>query len=219
VSVQAVARRAGLQRVIIAAALGALVGVFGTATLARAQEPASFPFGATVVLLPVQSVLPEAGGAWPGGAESVQAALDAMGAELAFAFGERRAAVHWAMPDAVSARAARNPMLGVDPRQVAFQGLLKPIEGQIYEPLHGQLRKLAALFGTRFVVLPLVLHVVPEPEDPARGRAALLIAMIDVRRSQVLWHGEVAGDVVSLDSPALLATLAARVASALAGSE
>ncbi len=44
------------------------------------------------------------------------------------------------------------------------------------------------------------------------GRAVLLLTLIDIRRSEVLWHGEVRGDPAPSDSSALFATLAERVA-------
>ena len=50
-----------------------------------------------------------------------------------------------------------------------------------------------------------------DPEEPI-GRAVLVLVLIDIRRSQVLWHGEVRGDPAPIDSSALFATLAARLA-------
>ncbi len=109
--------------------------------------------------------------------------------------------------------------------------------GQLYEPLHSQLRRIAALFDARFIVVPLRLGFEPltstrdEIEEAAEGdgqatdgdkqatkeaeqagQAVLLVAMIDIRRSAVMWHGHIKGDPASVHSPALLATLANRVA-------
>jgi hypothetical protein len=47
-------------------------------------------------------------------------------------------------------------------------------------------------------------------------RASLLLAMVDIRRSDVLWLGEIVGDPGMADSGSLLATLAGRVAGELA---
>jgi len=194
---------------------------------ARAQasdEAPSFPFGVPVVLVPLQSVIPSPDGRFPGDAPTETESIGAVNAELAFAFAERRGAEKWAMPAAVVRRARRNPLLRIDPERLAFQGLLVPIEGQIYEPLHRQLRALAALFDSRFVVLPLFLRVVADPPaaegaaPPGTVHAVLRVAMIDVRRSELLWHGEIAGESGAPDSPALLATLAAAVARRLAPS-
>lgn len=196
------------------------------------------PAGVAVVVLPVQSVRPTAGGAWLGGNLSSSSTLEALSAELTFAFAEERGAKKWAMPGQVVDRASRNPLVGVDPNRLAYQGLLgKPdTSDQLYEPLHGQLRKLAALFGTRFVVLPLAVwyrsEPVSEPVDSVaslaggpqaeapkpKGRGVLLLALVDVRRSAVMWHGTIEGDLADLKSSALLATLAQRVAHQLSPS-
>lgn len=205
------------------------------------------PTGVTLVVMPVQSARPTPGGAWPGGAPSMEATLEALGAELAFAFGEERGAERWVMPDEVVDRTRRNPVVDVDPARLSYHGLLRKPKAreQLYEPLHGQLRKLAALFGSRLVLLPLAVWYEAEPppegdgaaasdaagaadEPPvepgasgvasARGRAVLLMALVDVRRSAVLWHGTMEGGLAEPASPALLATLAQRVARQLAPS-
>lgn len=203
-----------------------------------AQDTAPrLPFGSAAVVLPVQSALPTPGGSWPGHAATEEASLRAMDAELAFALAERRAARDWALPENLRRRVARNPTLAVDPDRVAYQGLLQEPDRreQIYEPLHGELRTLAALSGTRFVVLPLRLRLAPAAEmadaagSPAtasdaldvpaacaegasRRRPELLLALIDIRRSLVLWHGTVQGRPGCPESGGLLAELAATVA-------
>lgn len=202
------------------------------------------PGGVPVVVLPVQSARPTAGGAWPGGAPSEETTLEALGAELAFAFADRRGAREWFMPGDVVARAERNPVVRVDPTRLSYQRLLRPPKEQerLYEPLHGQVRKLAALFGSRLVLLPLAVWFEAEPPpgetadpaaaeppaedagsrgaatDPDRGRAVMLLALIDVRRAAVLWHGTLEGGWAEATSPALLATLAQRVARELSPS-
>lgn len=198
-----------------------VLAIAAGATPAYAQEAAPrLPFGVPAVVVPLQRAAPGPGGAWPARARSEEDAARAFDAELAFALGERRGADAWALPEAVRRRVERNPTTGVQPHRLAFQGLLAAPDRreQIYEPLHGQLRKLAALFGTRYVVLPLALHVRPaDGETPAcegadAERADLLLALIDIRRSAVLWHGTIAGRPACPGSGALLALLAANVA-------
>lgn len=206
---------------------------------ARAQEQSipQFPAGVPVVVFPVQSAAPLVDGSWPGDQLSLDKTLETIDAELAFAFGETRAGEYWVAPRQVVAQVQRNPMIGVDPERLAYQGLLsKPkSEEQLYEPLHGQLRRVAALFDARFVVVPLRLGFEPlapadgstdgDDGDPSpdavqpaaendqqAGKAVLLIAMIDIRRSAVMWHGTIKGEPSAVHSPALLATLAGKVA-------
>jgi hypothetical protein len=118
---------------------------------------------------------------------------------------------------------------------MAYQGLLeKPDKRkQIYEPLHGELRSISALFDTRYVVLPISLFVEADSVGPDASHAAssaalngseptyrahLLLAMIDIRSSTIVWWGEIAGEAGVADSPALTASLAERVAEAVAPS-
>jgi hypothetical protein len=216
--------------------LGALaVGVFpGVGTAQNADMP-RFPFGTPVVFVPVQSVKPLPEGGWPGGTAGEEDALRAMDAELEYALGATRGAEDWALPADVIRRVDRNPMLRTDPSRMAYQGLLeKPDKRkQIYEPLHGELRSISALFDTRYVVLPISLFVEADPVGPDAShadssaalngseptyRAHLLLAMIDIRSSTIVWWGEIAGEAGDADSPALTASLAERVAEAVAPS-
>lgn len=223
--------RRGVARGMVACA--ALCLATGADSAAALQEGAPrLPFGSVAVVLPVQSSAPSVGGSWPGLAVSEERALRALDAELEFALAERRAATDWALPADLRRRLERNPTLDVDPERVAYQGLLAAPDrrDQLYEPLHGQLRTLAALFGTRFVVLPLRVSSRPAAvadADAGRSpgasaetcragappeRAELLLALIDIRRSAVLWHGTIRGPRGCPEAGALLAGLAAEVA-------
>lgn len=220
----------------VAVALWAPSAVFAQEAIPR------FPFGTPVVFFPVQSVQRLPDGGWPGGERGEEETLRALDAELAFAFDGRRGAEGWALPDDVVRRVERNPMLRMDPRRLAYQGLVEEPDrrDQIYEPLHGELRAISALFDTRYVVLPIALRAIPEeagaeagadvpgeerrsgepgtgPSAP-RARAGLLLALIDIRSSTVVWHGEIEGLPAPANSPALLATLAERVAALVAPS-
>lgn len=223
-----------------AIALASLLVSVGSLAGQDLEPVPTFAPGGNAVLLPVQSVRPLPSGAYPGGVRSQRAAREAITAELSFAFAEAEdGAGTWKLPADVIRVMGRNPTLHVDPEHLAYQGLIsKPKDlkrYQVYEPLHGQLRAISAMFDTRHLVLPL--QVAYEPYDPAAkpdekdappppepvsvetadpgepiGRAVLVLALIDIRRSQVLWHGEVRGDPAPIDSSALFATLAARLA-------
>jgi len=213
--------------------LAALVTLVGASPAAAQDALPRFPFGTPVAFVPVQSVQPLPGGGWPGGEPGEEETLRAMDAELTFAFDGRRGAEGWALPDDVVRRVQRNPMLRLDPRRLAYQGLLDEPDrrDQIYEPLHSELRAISALFDTRYVVLPIALRAGPADADAeesgveseagpsvAEARARLLIALIDIRSSTVVWHGEIEGLPALPASPALLATLAERVAALVAPS-
>lgn len=194
----------------------------------------SLPGGVPVVLLPVQSAVPLPSGAWPAGASSREALLEQANAEIQFAFEELGpGAADWHTPQEIVDLAARNPTLNVEPRRVAASLLQSTVKGdRIPAPLHGQLRRISALFDTRYMMIPLTLgweadstatagDSTPEPDSAAgpggpeartTGRAALDMALVDIRRGLVMWRGTLYGDRAPRDSPALLATLAARLA-------
>ncbi|MDH3732544.1 MAG: hypothetical protein OEU54_03380 [Gemmatimonadota bacterium] len=203
------------------------------ASAVAAQAVPTIPAGVPAVFLPVQETRPTAGGAWLAGSVTDDEAIALLDAELAFAFGEERGADSWAMPEDVKARLERNPMLKVNATQLAYHGLLAPPRDdilQIYEPLHTQLRQIAALFDARIVVLPLASYYVPPTEEekeaaleagseePLMGHAVLLTAVIDIRRSAVLWHGAIPGGRAEATSRAVLTTLAIEAAKWLAPS-
>ena len=212
-----------------AAALGACfaAGLLPGAGAAQEDERIpTIPSGVAAVLLPVQESRPTAAGAWPGGAGSERNTVDLLNAELAFAFGEEKGTEFWAFPDAVAQRLRRNPTIRVDAGRLSYHGLLRePDErAQIYEPLHSQLRQIAALFNARIVVLPLSVYYRPPTEEerlaasesgasePPLGRAVLLTAVIDVRRSAVLWHGTIESQPGEPGSRGVLTTLALNAA-------
>ena len=183
------------------------------------------PGSAPVVLFPVQSAVPSPD-AGAGAVAAGRDAIDLLNAELVFAFGEEAGARTWSLGPAVEARLARHPTIGVDPRRLAYRGLLRdPGRRQLREPLHTQLRQVASLFDARLVVLPLSVWYRPAAADepapaasPTAARAVLLLAVIDVRRSAVLWHGTIEGGVHDPASAGALTTLALRVADQLAPS-
>lgn len=194
----------------------------------------SLPGGVPVVLLPVQSAVPLPSGAWPAGASSRGALLEQVNAEIQFAFDELGpGAAEWHTPQEIVDLAARNPTLNVEPRRVAASLLQSTVKGdRIPAPLHGQLRRISSLFDTRYMMIPLTLgweadstatagDSTPSPDSAAgpggpeartTGRAALDMALVDIRRGLVMWRGTLHGERAPRDSPALLATLAARLA-------
>lgn len=222
-------------RIAGTAGRGSVAALILVAAPLAGQDTAServptIPNGVPAVIFPVQSTVATLGGAWVGGMSSARATIDRFNAELEFAFGEEEGARGWAMGPEVESRLERNPMIKVDPRRLSYHGLLREPEAhsQIYEPLHTQLRQVAALFDARIVVVPLtVWYRGPSEEERAAaeaegveplGRAVLLAAVIDVRRSAVLWHGIIEGDPAEATSRATLTSLAFRVAGQLAPS-
>ena len=163
-------------------AAAAMVATAVTPLAAQQLDPIpTFAPGGNAVLLPVQSVKPLPTGAWPGGVRSHAQARETVTAELTFAFQEaEEGSSTWALPAEVIDVMDRNPILHVDPEHLAYQSLLDKPKNlrryQVYEPLHGQLRAIAAMFDTRHVALPLAVwyepYVPPDSTGTDRGAAA-----------------------------------------------
>lgn len=227
-------RRGGA--VVLAAGL-----LFAAAGAGRAQEKERvprIPSGVSLVVTPVQSVAPLPSGSWPGGADTRREALAAVNSEMDFAISEEPLARRWTPPAEVVEQVGRNPLLDVDPRHLAYRGLLaERDEPRLYEPLHGQVRKLSALLDARLVAVPLRLWYAPADtaaageaggdaggrDRPAEasggaGRAVLRVAVVDARSGRVLWKGTIVGDPAPGGSSAALATLARNFVRTLASS-
>lgn len=224
-----------MRRGVLLAPVLALTLTAAAAGQERGAGVPALPSGVPAVLLPVQSAAPLPSGAWPAGAASRDDLLERVNAELEFAFAEEGAdASAWHTPAEVEERAARNPSLGVEPGQLAVEVLAGRGGGErVPAPLHGQLRKLGALFGARYLMLPLGLGWTaagtgPEGAEPdstppdsaggpggpdrrTTGRAALELALVDIRSGEVMWRGTLHGRPAPRDSRALLATLAERL--------
>ena len=221
---------ARLSRRVVAGLLPLLWAAGLAAQDGRSGRAPRLPAGVPVVVLPVQSAVPPGAGMRVGDAAGGPETIDLLNAELAFAFGEEAGAGTWSLGPAVEARLARHPTIGVDPGRLAYHGLLRdPGRRQLHEPLHTQLRQMASLFDARLVVLPLSVWyrqgvaadpvpARPHGASPTAERAVLLLAVIDVRRSAVLWHGTIEGGAHDPASPSALTTLALRVAGQLAPS-
>lgn len=161
--------RPPVRRGIGTACLAAAALLAAAGPLRGQDKVPRIPSGVPLVLTPVQAILPTASGAFPGGAKTRSAALEAVDAEVDFAVSEEPRANKWASPSRVVRAAGRNPMLDVDPRQLSSRGLTVDDGGRyLYEPLHGQLRSLAALLDARMVALPLVVWYRP-PEEREDG--------------------------------------------------
>ena len=82
----------------------------------------------------------------------------------------------------------------------------------VKDPLYGEIRLLAALFDTRYVLWPLEIYY-DEDEKSGEGRLAFRTFVLDARKGQVLWYGVIAGDAEDEPaSPAALASLGQRFA-------
>ena len=141
--------------------------------------------------------------------------LRALDDEIGFALRERGLAGRWILPADAARMAKRNPTFGIDAYALdAGQmraGVRRGDPPDIPVALAQQLRTLVALGGegTRLALVPGELRF---GGAPGAGRAVLHVVLVDTRRAQVAWEGDVYGDPVDRFSPALLASVAGNLA-------
>jgi hypothetical protein len=168
-----------------------------------------------VAVLPVYAVrvMPDLN--WSVGRPAdVQTTLDA---DIVAAFEERGIRRQWTFPEELDASYRRNANYATDPRRFAEEPLRAPAlpaEMRLPEPLASQIRTLVALQpDMRLVLAPVELKLEP---TTGGGRGVLRVVLIDARTSTVRWSGDFASDAATAFGPAITATIAARLAAAVA---
>jgi len=169
-----------------------------------------------LAVLPTYAVRLMPGLAWSiGRPDDVKHEVDA---EIASAFDERGLRKQWVFPEDLAASFRRNSTYAADPYALAEEPLRAPSlrpDARLAEPLASQIRTLVALHqDVRLVLAPVELRL--EKAGSTTGRGVLRVVLIDARLSSVFWTGEIASDTTSTFSPAIAATIAARLASAVA---
>lgn len=217
-----------LRRLRSAATLVLLLGtLLASITCAQSPAPSNTPavlpplarFSDQVVLvLPSRYIATGDSLGWSAGVGDAAALLRQLDAELAFALGERSVGASWIFPERLVTAARRSAGLAPDPYSVDASALRPPVPRRgppdLREPLGSQLRALAALTDARYALIPVELRF--ERTSTDRGRALLHVVLADVRLAQSVWRGDVASDPASALSPALAASLAARLTDLIA---
>lgn len=167
-----------------------------------------------VIVLPTQSVASGDALGWraaSGGERVLIPALDA-GIEAALA---ERGLTTWVYSSALQRAAKRNPTYVTDPSAIRalepVRAVIRKPDDSFAEPFATQLRSLAGVSDARYALIPLELRLESIP-NATSGRAVLQAAVVDARGSRVVWVGDVAGDAHASYGPAVLASLARRVA-------
>ncbi len=180
---------------------------------AAAQGALSAFANQRVVVMPVQGIRGDSGGALPG-AEALKRALDD---SLAAAIAATGIGKGWGYAADVVRSAKRNVMYTGDPYALGTQSLGRPtakVGDALSEVVAGNLRPLLALGDSRFALVPV--QVVVERQG-ARMRARLRLVLVDGRSAQLLWTRELVGEAASgLSDPVLFNSLTALVAALIA---
>lgn len=169
-----------------------------------------------MLVLPVQYLTFADSLGWSQNAPPSRAYLNTVDDEIAFALEQRGLKGRWTMvPDLVRS-VARNPGYAPDPHSLAAAAIRIGAKGagfELPEPLASQLRSLIALTDARYVLFPVELKLTG---SGGYGHAILHLVVIDARRSQVDWTGDLAGAAVAKFSPAIAADLASRLGDLIA---
>jgi hypothetical protein len=167
------------------------------------------------MVLPAQGTLGVDSLGWRSKVGSDRDLLTALDVAIEGAMSDRGLKSQWVFPPAMDRAAKRNPTYVADPYSMraleAVRAALRKPQDPLGEPFASQLRTLAGVSDVRYAFAPFELRIEPIPGS-ANGRAVLHAAVFDARGSQLLWTGEVAGDGQPQYSPAVLGTLAQRVA-------
>ncbi len=186
------------------------------ASVAHAQRPLERLAGEQMVVLPVQYLTFADSLGWSQGAPSTRSFLTTLDDEIAFALSERGLKSHWMMAPDLERTVARNEGYAPDPQALAageIRSGQKAAEWQLREPLASQLRALLALTDARYALFPVEMRITG---SNGSGHAMLHLVVIDVRRSQVQWSGDLAGASMTKFSRAIAADIASRLADLIA---
>ena len=122
---------------------------------------------------------------------------------------ERGAATDWIVPADLMKAYERNRTYAQDPYRLAVDAIRQPTfeTGQKYgEPLSSQLRTMIALqTDARFVLVPIDLRLYQT------GRTRLRLALLDPRKAESVWVGQIVSDSGSAQTKAGISQVARRV--------
>jgi hypothetical protein len=170
-----------------------------------------------VVLLPTYSARIAPNLAWSsavGRLVDVQRTLDA---DLLAALDERGLRKMWIFPEDLAQSFRRNASYSTDPYTLAEDPLrssMLAVDQRLPEPLASQVRTLIALHeDARLVLAPVELRF---ESAGTGGRGVLRLVLIDPRMSVIRWIGEVASDPAPSYGPVISASIASKVANAVA---
>lgn len=178
------------------------------------QPPLSPMASQRVMVLPVQ-LLKADSGAWVDQSkwEKFRRELDD---SIGSAIANRGVGKTWRYAADVVKIAKRNPEYVNDPYAMGVQPM-RSVKYKIGDPIpdlfNNNLRLLIGIADTRYVLLPVEIYFA---RKDAQQIAVLKLAMVDGRGGTFVWMGEVGTDPAAAMSPALINSLAARVADLVA---
>jgi hypothetical protein len=184
------------------------------AAVNRPQPPLSPMASQHVMVLPVQMLRADSG-AWIDQSkwEKFRRELDD---SIASVISNRGVGKTWKYAPDVVKIAKRNPEYVNDPYSMGVQAM-RTVKYKIGDPIpdlfNNNLRLLIGIADTRYVLLPVEIWFA---RKDALQIAVLKLALVDGRGGSFVWMGEVGTDPATAMSPAVINTLAARIADLVA---
>jgi hypothetical protein len=202
------------RRAFAAAVISSVTAATLAAQAPRAQPPLAQFVAQRIVVMPVQLLRADTGSlVTPARWSAFRLELDD---SIGSAIAERGVGKKWAYAADVARAAKRNAAYVGDPYSLGVQPLRNAIYkggDKIPDVFGSNLRSQIALGDTRFALVPVELIFV---RKGAEQRGVLRLALVDGRGGLFVWVGDVASDPATFLTPALVASLAARVADLVA---
>jgi len=127
-----------------------------------------------------------------------RAAAVALGDSLIFeAFQTRAPEITWVPPAELRRLARRSPGMMSNPDQMGQAMLRSPKLKRIPDQLGTSLRRMVAIAGGRMVLVPAAVAFNRTPSG--QTRAEISLALVDTRRSEVVWRSVAAGESTTPD--------------------
>lgn len=171
--------------------------------------------GLKVMVLPAQGVVQIDSLGWRTAGGGDRVLLATLDSALADSLSGRGLGALWIFPPALRRSVSRNPTYLADLSTMraldAVRVALRKRDDPLAEPFASQLRALAGVSDARYAFIPLEIRFAPILPGTS-GRAVLRSAVVDARGAQLVWVGDVLGDPAPSYGPAVLASLAQRVA-------
>jgi hypothetical protein len=131
-----------------------------------------------------------------------QAALATADSLIGSLLAARAPEVVWVLPGELRSAARRSAGVAPDPRRMGSSILRAERMIEVPDPLRTQLRRLVALAGGRYALIPAALVYLPAPapagsgppSTPLRAGAELSIVLVDARMGRVQWRTVARGE-------------------------
>lgn len=137
--------------------------------------------------------------------------------EIVFALEEHGEGIDWVMPDQVRRAVDRTPGMDVKVDDLPVGIFMRAEVERVGDPLFGYLRRLAALTGAQFAVIPVQVRY-RMASDELGSAVEILTTVLDPVSGRIFWTGVIDGDEGPADDVGTLASTANNLARRLAWS-